>query len=414
MRAANAAAVSRTKRKEFTMLDAQTIATVKSTLPLLAATGPKLTAHFYDRMFAHNPELKDIFNMSNQRNGDQRQALFDAICAYAANLENLAALLPAVERIAQKHTSFIIQPEQYNIVGEHLLATLDEMFSPGQEVLDAWGKAYGVLAGVFIHREAEIYKESAGKTGGWSGTREFRIVEKQPQSELITSFLLEPADGKPVADFQPGQYLAVYIRDVSLENQEIRQYSLTQAPNGKTYRIAVKREGQGAVSNFLHNFALPGDIIHLAAPRGDFFMDVSETTPVALISAGVGQTPMLGMLNTLAQRGHKAPVQWLHAAENGAVHAFAGEVKSAQAHLPLLESHVWYNQPQESDLPGEDYQYQGFMDLSKVSDKISNPAMHFYLCGPVGFMQFAAKQLLALGIAEANIHYECFGPHKVI
>lgn len=116
------------------MLDSQTIATVKSTIPLLAATGPKLTAHFYDRMFAHNPELKDIFNMSNQRNGDQRQALFDAICAYAANIENLAALLPAVERIAQKHTSFNIQPEQYNIVGGHLLATLDEMFSPGQEV----------------------------------------------------------------------------------------------------------------------------------------------------------------------------------------------------------------------------------------------------------------------------------------
>ncbi len=134
------------------MLDSQTIATVKSTIPLLAATGPKLTAHFYDRMFAHNPELKDIFNMSNQRNGDQRQALFDAICAYAANIENLAALLPAVERIAQKHTSFNIQPEQYQIVGGHLLATLDEMFSPGQEVLDAWGKAYGVLANVFIQR----------------------------------------------------------------------------------------------------------------------------------------------------------------------------------------------------------------------------------------------------------------------
>ncbi|VEA69554.1 Nitric oxide dioxygenase [Serratia rubidaea] len=102
------------------MLDQQTIATVKSTIPLLAATGPKLTAHFYDRMFTHNPELKDIFNMSNQRNGDQRQALFDAICAYAGNLENLAALLPAVERIAQKHTSFNIQPEQYQIVGTHL------------------------------------------------------------------------------------------------------------------------------------------------------------------------------------------------------------------------------------------------------------------------------------------------------
>ena len=141
------------------MLDAQTIATVKATIPLLVETGPKLTAHFYDRMFTHNPELKEIFNMSNQRNGDQREALFNAIAAYASNIENLPALLPAVEKIAQKHTSFQIKPEQYNIVGEHLLATLDEMFSPGQEVLDAWGKAYGVLANVFINREAEIYSE---------------------------------------------------------------------------------------------------------------------------------------------------------------------------------------------------------------------------------------------------------------
>ncbi|STI16370.1 flavohemoprotein [Escherichia coli] len=92
------------------MLDAQTIATVKATIPLLVETGPKLTAHFYDRMFTHNPQLKEIFNMSNQRNGDQREALFNAIAAYASNIENLPALLPAVEKIAQKHTSFQIKP----------------------------------------------------------------------------------------------------------------------------------------------------------------------------------------------------------------------------------------------------------------------------------------------------------------
>lgn len=188
------------------MLDAQTIATVKATIPLLVETGPKLTAHFYDRMFAHNPELKEIFNMSNQRNGDQREALFNAIAAYASNIDNLPALLPAVEKIAQKHTSFQIKPEQYNIVGSHLLATLDEMFSPGGEVLDARGKAYGVLANVFIGREAEIYQQNASKTGGWEGTRAFRIVKKTPRSQLITSFELEPVDGQPVADYQPGQY----------------------------------------------------------------------------------------------------------------------------------------------------------------------------------------------------------------
>jgi nitric oxide dioxygenase len=193
------------------MLDAQTIATVKATIPLLVETGPKLTAHFYDRMFAHNPELKEIFNMSNQRNGDQREALFNAIAAYASNIDNLPALLPAVEKIAQKHTSFQIKPEQYNIVGGHLLATLDEMFSPGQEVLDAWGKAYGVLANVFIHREA---KSTGKRQQNRRLGRHARVPhrEENPAQRLITSFDLEPVDGQPVADYQPGQYLAIWLK----------------------------------------------------------------------------------------------------------------------------------------------------------------------------------------------------------
>ncbi|SPW58554.1 flavohemoprotein [Escherichia coli] len=143
-------------------------------------------------------------------------------------LKTLPALLPAVEKIAQKHTSFQIKPEQYNIVGEHLLATLDEMFSPGQEVLDAWGKAYGVLANVFINREAEIYNENASKAGGWEGTRDFRIVAKTPRSALITSFELEPVDGGAVAEYRPGQYLGVWLKPEGFPHQEIRQYSLTR------------------------------------------------------------------------------------------------------------------------------------------------------------------------------------------
>ncbi len=116
------------------MLDNQIIATIKSTIPLIVSTGPKLTAHFYERMFKHNPELKDIFNMSHQTNGDQREALFNALCAYASNIDNLSALLPAVEKIAHKHTSLNIQPEHYKIVGTHLLATIDELFHPADEV----------------------------------------------------------------------------------------------------------------------------------------------------------------------------------------------------------------------------------------------------------------------------------------
>ncbi|MDU1086316.1 MAG: NO-inducible flavohemoprotein, partial [Leclercia adecarboxylata] len=349
-------------------------------------TGPKLTAHFYDRMFAHNPELKEIFNMSNQRNGDQREALFNAIAAYASNIENLPALLPAVEKIAQKHTSFQIKPEQYNIVGSHLLATLDEMFSPGQEVLDAWGKAYGVLANVFINREAQIYSENASKSGGWEGTRAFRIVEKTPRSALITSFEFEPVDGQPVADYQPGQYLGVWLKPEGFPHQEIRQYSLTRKPNGKGYRIAVKREDGGQVSTWLHDEASVGDVVHLAAPAGDFFMAVDANTPVTLISAGVGQTPMLAMLDTLAKSQHQAQVNWFHAAENGEVHAFSDEVKSLAAGLPHFTAHTWYRLPSDDDRAAARFDSEGLMALSQHKEQFHAPEMQFYVCGPVAFM----------------------------
>ncbi|MBS9435999.1 NO-inducible flavohemoprotein [Photorhabdus noenieputensis] len=396
------------------MLDSQTIATVKSTIPLLSATGPKLTAHFYERMFNHNPELKNIFNMSHQLNGDQREALFNAICAYAANIDNLEVLLPAVEKIAHKHASLNIQPEHYQIVGTHLLATLDEMFQPGNEILDAWGKAYGVLADVFINREEQIYHSGESTDGGWRGLRPFRINRKEIKSDVICSFEFVPQDGGKVMDYKPGQYLSIYLADNSFDNREIRQYSLTTAPNGSSYRIAIKREPQGIVSNHMHDKMQEGDTVWLAAPRGDFFLDIKPETPVTLISAGVGLTPMMSMLHHLHQQNHNSQINWLHAAEHGGHHAFSNEVATMAQAMPNFASTIWYREPRDEDQQGIHYQHQGFMDLTVLNETLKTEGMHFYFCGPVPFMQYVAKQLLDMGIDKQFIHYECFGPHKVI
>ncbi|GAD90887.1 flavohemoprotein [Vibrio halioticoli NBRC 102217] len=394
------------------MLEQKTIDTVKATAPLLAETGPKLTAHFYDRMFAHNPELKDVFNMSNQRNGDQREALFNAICGYAANIDNLGALLPVVEKIAQKHTSFMITAEQYNIVGGHLLATIDELFSPGQEVLDAWGEAYGVLANIFIQREEDIYVDNEQHTGGWRGLRDFEVIEKTQESSVITSFVLQPTDGKAVMDFNPGQYLGIYINTEKFENQEIRQYSLSAAPNGKTYRISVKRDGEGRVSNFLHDDLQQGDIIKVAPPAGDFFLQAQSDKPMVLVSAGVGLTPMLSMLEAL--QGSDKAVTWLHAAENGEQHAFKDHVTELCNKHSNLQQFTWYRAPLESDKQAEDFQFEGLIDLSQLNQQQLPSNAEVYFCGPVPFMQFAAEQLVKLGFDKDQLHYECFGPHKVL
>lgn len=395
------------------MLDTQTIAIVKSTLPLLQQHGPGLTAHFYQRMLSHNPELKSIFNMSNQRNGDQQEALFNAICAYAAHIDNPAALAGAVERIAHKHASFDIQPQQYDIVGHHLLKTLEEVFNPGNEVLEAWGNAYSALAQLFIAREAQLYQANREQSGGWAHQRAFTIADKRTESELITSFTLVPQDGAPIADFLPGQYLGVYVRHPSLPRQAIRQYSLTHAPNGQHYRIAVKRESQGAVSRYLHDVAVAGDILYLAAPCGDFTLDTTPETPLALISAGVGVTPLLSMLDTLSRRGQRAPLYWLHAAENDAVRAFGEESERLLATFPQHHAHLWlrHGEPGSSNLT---QRHRGMMDLSVVGEGLRDPRMQFYFCGPVGFMQSVAQQLLAQGVDAERLHYECFGPHKIL
>ncbi|GAL08369.1 flavohemoprotein [Photobacterium aphoticum] len=394
------------------MLSPETIAIIKATTPAVAQTGPALTAHFYERMFHHNPELKDIFNMSNQRNGDQREALFNAICAYATHIDNLAALLPAVEKIAQKHTSFLITAEQYAIVGGHLLATIDELLSPGQEVLDAWGEAYGVLADIFIAREAAIYADNAAQSGGWQGLRPFVVCEKVQESAVITRFTLTPCDGGQVAPFKPGQYLGLYLKPEDFDYQEIRQYSCASAPQGDHYRIAVKQEDGGRVSTYLHQHVQVGDVLHVVPPAGDFFLDVAPTTPVALISAGVGLTPTLSMLESLT--AHQAPVHWLHAAEDGAHHAFRDHVSTLTTTHDHLSSHTWYRAPQAGDTLGTDYQFTGMMDLNAVEALLDTPDMQYYFCGPVGFMQSVAQQLLAMGVQESQLHYECFGPHKVL
>ncbi|ELY5145748.1 NO-inducible flavohemoprotein [Vibrio vulnificus] len=394
------------------MLSENTINIVKSTAPLLAETGPKLTAHFYQRMFEHNPELKDVFNMSNQRNGDQREALFNAICAYASNIDNLPALLGAVEKIAHKHSSFLITADQYQIVGSHLLATIDELFSPGQAVLDAWAEAYGVLANVFIQREEQIYQDNESQTGGWRGLREFELVEKQYESTHICSFVFKPVDGGSVVSFKPGQYLGIYINDEQFENQEIRQYSLSSSVRPDCYRISVKREEGGRVSNYLHDHLDVGSKVKLAAPAGDFFLDAAPTAPVVLISAGVGLTPTLSMLESLTE--HQAPVTWIHATENGQQHAFKQHVKQLVETHPHFNSLVWYNQPNSDDKIGDDFQFSGWVNLHEIETVLKQADVQVYFCGPVGFMQFIAKQLLEMGVPEQQFHYECFGPHKVV
>ncbi len=390
------------------MLTEQDITLVKSTIPLLEEAGPAITEYFYQRMFKHNPELQDIFNMSNQHTGRQKVALFEAIAAYAKNIENLGALTSAVERIAHKHTSFNIQPDHYNIVGHHLLATLRELAPDAftADIEQAWANAYQFLAQIFIGRENELYTKTAAATGGWSAKRQFRLISKKIESALVTSFVFSPIDNKPVINYQVGQYLGIEVQTPHSENLAIRQYSLSDKPNGQTYRISVKRElgeNPGLVSNHLHDNVKEGDIVNLYAPAGDFYF-VDNSTPVVLISAGVGVTPMQAMLEQLSEISYPHQVQYIHACENKEQHSFNARVKE------LSDKQQWQHITWYKELTEETKGiHQGLIDFTKLNLPVADG--NFYMCGPLGFMAFAKKALVKLGISETRIHYEVFGPH---
>lgn len=395
------------------MLDKNTIDKIKSTIPAVAALGPKLTANFYDRMLSNNPELKNIFNLAHQGSGAQREALFNAVCAYALNLENLQALGAAVEKIANKHAALLIKPEQYNIVGENLLKSIEELLNPGQEIIDAWAKAYGVLAKIFIEREEQIYKENEQKEGGWRGIREFRVVKKDIQSDIITSFDLEPVDGKKVASFKPGQYLGIVINDDCFEHGQMRQYSISRAFDGKGYRIAIKREDKGLVSNYMHDKVKVGDIVKITPPVGDFFLDINNVNNVCLMSAGVGITPMLCMLGTLSNNNFKGKVTWLHGAHSENTIAFTHEVRDLGQKLTDFNAMAFLsNITKNADQCP--YVKQGRMNLDTIKDMIDTKDTDYYMCGPLSFMQDMAKKLTEMGVNQDKIHYEVFGPHKVL
>ncbi|AXF06911.1 NO-inducible flavohemoprotein [Paraburkholderia graminis] len=400
----------------MTALTADQIARVKATVPVLAEHGTTITKHFYKRMFAHHPELKNLFNQTHQQSGNQPETLARAVYAYAANIDNLGALGPAVSRIANKHASLNIRPEHYPIVGRHLLGAIVDVLGDAvdQPTLDAWQVAYGQLANIFVGTEAKLYEGAA-----WSGFRPFKVARKQVESDEITSFYLTPADGTAACEFEPGQYVSVTRFVDKLGVDQPRQYSLSDAPHGKWLRISVKREdgredaAPGHVSNLLHAGVEEGTIVHVSAPMGDFTLDRKKTTPVVLMSGGVGVTPMTSMLSTLLADGSERSVTFVHACRNGRVHAFREWLDETVASHANVKRVVFYEAVDASDRQGIDYDFEGRLDVTKIADRVIALDADYYICGPVPFMRAQRDALVALGVEPACIHTEVFGSGAV-
>lgn len=392
-------------------LSDQTIALVKATVPALEAHGLDIVHEMYSRMF-QNPEIRDLFNQSHHGDsGSQPRALTGAILAYASNIDNLGALAPAVERIAQKHVGLQILPEHYPHVAEALLGAIKAILGDAatDEILAAWGEAYWFLANILIAREGRIYTDQKETTGGWNGWRDFRVDEVIRESSVINSFILRPVDGGAVMTHRPGQYLTFWL-EIPGHPPIKRNYSISSAGNGETYRISVKREPNGLASGWLHDEAKPGTVLKVAAPAGEFYLSEHVDRPVVLLSGGVGLTPMVAMLESLVASGAQVPVQYIHGTHDRETHAMRDHVRALGAKGGAVRVTDFHQTPLAGEMEGQDYDAAGIITDEWLVANTPVAEADYYICGPRPFLRHAVSTLSLAGVPASRIHYEFFGP----
>ncbi|MBQ0827099.1 globin domain-containing protein [Streptomyces tagetis] len=393
------------------MLSAESASVVRATLPAVAAALDEITTRFYGTMFHDRPELLDgLFNRGNQASGAQRRALAGSIAAFATALLDDPETRPdtLLDRIAHKHVSVGVTDDQYTIVHKYLFAAIAEVLGDAvtAEVAAAWDEVYWLMAGALIGQEARLYHEAGLRPGRvW---RQWTVVERRPEAPDVVSFVIRPADGEPAPRARAGQYVSVSMRMADGVRQ-VRQYSLSGDPGGELRRITVKRvpaeDGApaGEVSNLLYDDVCRGDELTLSAPAGDVFLDDDGTRPVVLVSAGIGCTPMTGILAHLAASDARRPVLVLHADRSPAEHALRAETRALVERLPDARAAFWY----ERGGPQEPEARTGLMDLADV--ELPEGATVF-LCGALPFMREVRGRLLAAGVPARDIRYEVFGP----
>jgi nitric oxide dioxygenase len=355
------------------MLSAEHRAIVKATVPLLESGGEALTTHFYEMLMDEHPEVRPLFNQANQASGAQPRALANGVLMYARHIDQL---------------------EQLGGLGAEIAT---------DAVIEAGAAAYQQLADLLIGLEEKMYAEREAAPGGWRGTRLFRVARKVRESDEITSFYLRADDGRELLAFHPGQYIGVRL---VIDGEEVRRnYSLSAMANGHEYRISVKREPGGKVSNYLHERVNENDTVDLFAPAGDFKLE-HDDKPLVLISGGVGITPTLAMLQA-ALKTDRA-VHFIHAARHGGVHAFRDAIDALAARHPQLKRFYCYEQHRAGDF---DAHGVGYLDQKRLNEWLPETRdVDVYFLGPIAFMKAIKKHLKAMGVPESQSRYEFFGP----
>jgi nitric oxide dioxygenase len=394
------------------MLSDKSRPVVEATLPVVAAHIDEIASRFYRHLFAEHPELLDgTFNRGNQAAGTQRQALAGSVAAFAAALVNTPDQLPEhlLSRIAHKHASLGIRPDQYRVVYENLFWAIGDVLGDAvtPEVAAAWDEVYWLMAYALIHQERGLY--SARGVRAETVWRDWEVEQRIPETDDVVTFVVKRIDDRLVKTSLPGQYVTVRMpmRDGV---RQPRQYSLTRADDGEHRQFSVKwvhggDTPDGEVSTVLYQSVKVGDVLTMSLPFGDVVLDDSGR-PTVFASAGIGITPMAGMLSHLVAAGSGLRIMLLHADANEASFALRRQVLDDVAALPNASAYAWYEEGADSSERFTGV-FAGMMDLSQVP--LPDGAA-YYLCGPIPFMQAVRSALIERGVPPQDIQYEVFGP----
>lgn len=382
------------------MLTHHQLELIKATVPILQEHGLELTTCLYSRMLRDNPELRQIFNQGHQRTGKQQASLATAVLAYAQNIENPIVLFKAVTHIASKHVSIGIRAEHYPIVGYHLIESIKEILGldDEDELVEAWTLAYEQLAGILIDAETKLYQTMANIDGGWSGWRSFKIVDKKAENDDCVTFTMRPVDGGEICTILPGQFITVrvYVRDEELIQP--RQYTVIHN-DGFSFSICVRRidpieeRPRGMVSNTLHQYYNVGDLIDIAPPMGAYYLDPSET-PVVLISAGIGITSALAMMESV--NAEERPLKLFHVCHDENHFPLRADVEKLVAEHDNFQMQVHYTAAQGRP-------------TAEHFKALAAPNTQFYVCGPIPLMRIAINGLIEAGVDPELIFNESYG-----
>ena len=387
--------------------------TVTATLPLIGARIDEITAEFYRRMFGSHPELlRNLFNRGNQAQGAQQRALAASIATFATHLVDPELPHPAelLSRIGHKHASLGVTADQYPIVHEHLFAAIVEVLGAEtvtDEVAAAWDRVYWIMAQTLIDLEHDLYA-AAGVSDG-DVYRRARVVSRveDPSGAVL---LTVRSTGEWVPDFVPGQYVSV---GVTLPDgaRQLRQYSLINAADKGELTFAVKPlaaagdQPEGEVSTWIGANVCVGDILDVTVPFGDLPAPAQGGQPLVLISAGIGITPMIGILEFLAAKAPHTPVRVLHADRSDQSHPLRERQRELLDQLPNASLDIWYEDGLTAGRAGV---YPGLLSL----DGVELPdAAQIYLCGSNGFVQAVRSQLTTRGVPADRVHCELFSPN---